>query len=94
MTDQEHLERAYRRRLAWYPREFRDENEQEILAVLMAGAPDGQRRPGLAESADLIRSGLWMRMRPSVPRSAARCGPPSSSSTRAPRSAPSTWSSC
>ena len=45
MTDQEHLERAYRRLLAWYPREFRRENGQEILAVLMAGAPDGQRRP-------------------------------------------------
>jgi hypothetical protein len=70
MTDQEHLERAYRRLLAWYPREFRRENEQEILAVLMADAPDGQRRPGLAESADLIRSGLWLRLRPSVPRSA------------------------
>jgi hypothetical protein len=38
--------------------------------VLMACAPDGQRRPGPAESADLIRSGLWMRLRPSVPRSA------------------------
>jgi len=70
MTDQANLERAYRRLLAWYPREFRRENEQEILAVLMADAPDGQRRPGLAESADLIRSGLWMRLRPSVPRSA------------------------
>jgi len=70
MTDQEHLERAYRRLMAWYPREFRRENEQEILAVLMADAPDGQRRPGLAESADLIRSGLWLRLRPSVPRSA------------------------
>ena len=70
MTDQEHLERAYRRLLAWYPREFRDENGPEILAVLMAGAPHGQRRPGLAESADLIRSGLWLRVRPSVPRSA------------------------
>ena len=70
MTDQEHLERACRRLLAWYPREFRRENEQEILAVLMAGAPDGQRRPGLAEAADLIRSGLWMRVRPGVPRSA------------------------
>ena len=70
MTDQEHLERAYRRLLAWYPPEFRRENEQEILAVLMAGAPPGQRRPGLAESADVIRSGLWMRLRPSVPRSA------------------------
>ena len=70
MTDQAGLERAYRRLLAWYPREFRRENEQEILAVLMADAPDGQRRPGLAQSADLIRSGLWMRLRPSVPRSA------------------------
>jgi hypothetical protein len=70
MTDQEHLERACRRLLAAYPREFRRENEQEILAVLMAGAPPGQRRPGLAESADLIRSGLWLRLRPSVPRSA------------------------
>ena len=70
MTDQEHLERAYRRLLGWYPREFRRENEPEILAVLLADAPDGQRRPGLAESADLIRSGLWLRLRPSVPRSA------------------------
>ena len=70
MTDQEHLERAYRRLLAWYPRAFRRENEQEILAVLIASAPPGQRRPGLAEAADLIRSGLWLRLRPSVPRSA------------------------
>ena len=38
--------------------------------MLMADAPPGQRRPGLAQSADLIRSGLWMRLRPSVPRSA------------------------
>jgi hypothetical protein len=70
MTDHEHLERAYRRLLAWYPRDFRRENEQEILAVLMADAPEGKQRPGLAESADLIRSGLWLRLRPSVPRSA------------------------
>jgi hypothetical protein len=70
MTDQEHLERAYRQLLAWYPREFRDEHGSEILAVLMACAPDGQRGPGLAQAADLIRSGLWMRLRPGVPRSA------------------------
>jgi hypothetical protein len=70
MTDHEHLERAYRRRLAWYPRAFRDEHGPEILAVLMAEAPDGQRRPGLAGSADLIRAGLWLRMRPGVPASA------------------------
>jgi hypothetical protein len=70
MTDQEYLERAYRRLLAWYPRAFRRENGPEILAVLMACAPGGRRRPGLAESADLIKSGLWMRLRPGVPRSA------------------------
>ena len=45
MTDHEHLERAYRRLLAWYPREFRHENGPEILAVLMADAAPGQRRP-------------------------------------------------
>jgi hypothetical protein len=70
MTDQAKLERAYRRLLAWYPRAFRRENGPEFLGVLMACAPDGQRRPSLAESADLIRSGVWMRLRPSVPRSA------------------------
>jgi hypothetical protein len=70
MTDQANLERAYRRLLAWYPREFRRESGQEFLGVLMACAPPGQRRPGLAEAADLIRNGLWMRLRPSVPRSA------------------------
>jgi hypothetical protein len=70
MTDQAELERGYRRLLAWYPKEFRRENGQEILGVLLARARDGQRRPGLAESADLIRNGLWMRLRPGVPRSA------------------------
>jgi hypothetical protein len=70
MTDQEHLERGYRRLLAWYPRAFRQQNGEEILAVLMACAPAGRRRPGLAQSADLIRGGLWMRLRPRVPRSA------------------------
>jgi hypothetical protein len=70
MTDQAKLERGYRRLLAWYPRAFRRENGQELLGVLMAGAREGQRRPGLAESADLIKSGLWLRVRPSVPRSA------------------------
>jgi hypothetical protein len=70
MTDRASLERRYRRLLAWYPRAFRQENGEEILAVLMACAPEGQREPGLAASADLIRSGLWMRLRPNVPRSA------------------------
>jgi hypothetical protein len=36
MSDQASLERGYRRLLGWYPRAFRQENGQEILAVLMA----------------------------------------------------------
>lgn len=70
MTDSARLERRYRRLLAWYPRAFRREHEQEILCVLMAGAEDGHWRPGLAESADLLRSAVWMRLRPGAPRSA------------------------
>jgi hypothetical protein len=64
------LERGYRRLLAVYPRAFRRENEEEILAVLLATADQDQRRPGLAVSADLVRSGLMMRLRPTVPHSA------------------------
>jgi hypothetical protein len=62
------LERRYRRLLAWYPRAYRRENGEEILAVLLACARNGQQRPGLVESADLIkgamRSRLWPAGRP------------------------------
>ena len=68
MTDQAALERRYRRLLACYPRAFRRQNEEEILAVLLACAQDGQRRPGLGASADLIRSAVLIRLRPAVPR--------------------------
>jgi hypothetical protein len=63
VSDREDLERGYRRLLAYYPREFRRENEDEILGVLLASAPDGQRRVGVAEAADLIRGALraWLR---------------------------------
>jgi hypothetical protein len=76
MNSSASLERGYRRLLATYPRAFRRENEEEILAVLLATADNDQRRPGLAVSADLIRSGLLMRLRPTVPHSAraARAG--------------------
>jgi hypothetical protein len=57
------LERRYRRLLAWYPAAFRREQQDEMLAVLMAGAQPGQRRPGLLETADLIRNALVMRAR-------------------------------
>ena len=63
------LERGYRRLLAWYPKPFRAERGEEILAVLMAGAEQGQRRPRLAEALDVIKSAVRMRLWP------ARSGP-------------------
>lgn len=63
MNEFPQLERRYRRLLACYPRAFRRENEEEILAVLLACAQDGQRRPGFAASADLIRGAVRMRLR-------------------------------
>jgi hypothetical protein len=66
------LEHGYRRLLACYPSRFRDERGEELLAVLMTGARDGQHRPGLIETADLVRSGLGMRLRPDTSRSARR----------------------
>jgi hypothetical protein len=62
MTDSSQLERSYRRVLACYPKAFRRENEDEIVAVLMATAAEGQRRVGLAESVDLIRGALRMHL--------------------------------
>lgn len=63
MTDATELERRYGRLLKCFPARYRREHEQEILSVLMAGAADGQRRPGLAESADLVMSAffIWWR---------------------------------
>jgi hypothetical protein len=69
MTDTADLERGYRRWLRWYPKSFRREHEAEILAVLMAAARAGQRQPEPMECLELVRSALWMRLRPSVPRS-------------------------
>jgi hypothetical protein len=62
MSDSADLERRYGRLLACYPHAFRHEHEQEILAVLMAGADDGQQRPRLGEAANLIKHALWMRL--------------------------------
>jgi hypothetical protein len=62
MSEPSALERGYRRLLAWYPRSFRRDQEDEMLAVLMAGARPGQRRPGLLETADLITGALMMRL--------------------------------
>jgi hypothetical protein len=64
------LERGYRRRLAAYPRWFRQENGDEILAVLMACAQDDQTRPSLEATLDLLKGAarMWMRPRPGQPR--------------------------
>ena len=64
MSSSAALERGYRRLLAWYPRAFRAEREDEILAVLMAGAEQGQRRPRLTEAADLIKNAVVIRLFP------------------------------
>jgi hypothetical protein len=62
VTESAGLEDGYRRLLAWYPLSFREEQEDEMLAVLMAGAEPGQRRPGRAETADLLWSAVRMRV--------------------------------
>lgn len=62
MSDSADLERRYRQLLVAYPRAFRREYEQEIIAVLMAGADEGQQRPRLGEAANLIKQALWMRL--------------------------------
>jgi hypothetical protein len=41
-----------------------------MLAVLLDGAREGQRRPALAESLVVLRYAAWMRVRPGAPRSA------------------------
>ena len=62
MTGSPKLEESYRRVLACYPKAFRRESGEEILAVLLATAAEGQRRVGLAESVDLIRGALRMHL--------------------------------
>jgi len=57
------LERRYRRLLAWYPPQHRATFGEEMIGVLLAAARDGQRRPGVADIADLLRGAVraWMR---------------------------------
>ena len=62
MSDSTQLERRYRRLLAFYPNAFRREHEEEMLAVLLAGAAEGQRRPSLDEATDLVSNAILMRM--------------------------------
>jgi hypothetical protein len=68
MNDITALERGYRRILACYPRSFRRESEDEVLAVLLATAEEGQVRVSLAEAWDLVRGAVRMRLWPAAPR--------------------------
>jgi hypothetical protein len=63
MTGTADLERKYRRLVAWYPAAFRREHEAEMLGVLMDSARDGRNRVELADTIDLIRGGLTLRLR-------------------------------
>jgi hypothetical protein len=63
MDSGERLERAYGRLLRWYPAGHQARHADEMLGVLMAGAGSGRRRPGLADSADLIGGALRIRLR-------------------------------
>jgi hypothetical protein len=73
MTELADLERRYRKLLAWYPAAFRREHQAEMLGVLMESARDGQRRVKLADTADIIRGALTLRLRvpPQAPRTVA-----------------------
>jgi hypothetical protein len=57
------LEDGYRRLLSLYPRQHRLLYEEEMIAVLMAGAEPGRRRPSPAEWFDLAVSAAAVRFR-------------------------------
>ena len=63
MTDHSPLERRYRRWLALYPKSFRAEREDEMVAVLIQGADPEQTRPRAREAANLATHGLRRRAR-------------------------------
>jgi hypothetical protein len=63
MTDHSPLERRYRRWLALYPKSFRAEREDEMVAVLIHSADPDQTRPRPREAANLATHGLRRRAR-------------------------------
>jgi hypothetical protein len=58
------LARGYRRLLACYPAWYRRIHEDEMLAVLLAGAPQDKQWPGIAEAGDLLLGALRIRCQP------------------------------
>jgi hypothetical protein len=55
------LERRYRWLLSWYPRAYREANEDELLGVALARSEAGQRWPELGEAVNLVASGTGER---------------------------------
>jgi hypothetical protein len=63
MTAHDELERRYRRLMTAYPLRHRQEYEDEMVAVLLAAATPGKRRPGLRDRTDLLVNALAVRLR-------------------------------
>jgi len=57
------LERRYRRLLAWYPHEYREIYQDEMLGVLLDGAGPARTQPTIRETADLLTGALRYRWR-------------------------------
>lgn len=69
------LEQQYRAVLRWYPRNWRDENEDVVVGTLLDVADaDGRDRPRMSEVANLAVNGLLTRTRmlPAIVPSAVR----------------------
>ncbi len=62
MTAHDELERRYRRLMTAYPRRHRQEYQEEMVAVLLAAAEPGKRRPGVRDGADLLVNALAVRL--------------------------------
>ena len=62
-------EAAFRRWLRCYPRWYRREHEDEMIAVLVAVAREGSQGPVVAQCWDLVRSAVKVRLRRRLARS-------------------------
>ena len=56
------LARRYRRLLLCYPRNWRRERAEEVVALLLDTASPGRTRPTVREAVDLVRGGLRCRL--------------------------------
>lgn len=59
------LERRYRRTLVAYPAKYRAERGDEIVATYLEVTDSDRRWPSIADVADVLRGGVWQRLRAS-----------------------------